>query len=233
MVEFGEKVKKLREEKGMTQQTMADQLYVTRQAVSRWECGARFPDLLTAKKIAQILEVSVDELLSGEELKKSIERDPVLSAPVSKYDSDNTLCSRLSRILINACVQPVFFLSCTGPERNSGRENNGDKRYYCGWVSHKSVCPWRPGACFFRPGTVYLLPKNRRCHVYELYHFIIDVPCGSHGYDNKTERPYGPVRLAGSVYSRIICGMYPCIFQQTRGKAFSCHYLCDCRRVVH
>ena len=83
MVEFGEKVKKLREEKGMTQQTMADQLYVTRQAVSRWECGARFPDLLTAKKIAQILEVSVDELLSGEELKKSIERDPVLSAPVS------------------------------------------------------------------------------------------------------------------------------------------------------
>ncbi|MFR1374365.1 MAG: helix-turn-helix transcriptional regulator [Eisenbergiella massiliensis] len=50
MVEFGEKVKKLREEKGMTQQTMADQLYVTRQAVSRWECGARFPDLLTAKK---------------------------------------------------------------------------------------------------------------------------------------------------------------------------------------
>lgn len=83
MVEFGEKVKKLREEKGMTQQTMADQLYVTRQAVSRWECGARFPDLLTAKKIAQILEVSVDELLSGEELKKSIEKDPVLSAPVS------------------------------------------------------------------------------------------------------------------------------------------------------
>ena len=83
MVEFGKKVKKLREEKGMTQQTMADQLYVTRQAVSRWECGARFPDLLTAKKIAQILEVSVDELLSGEELKKSIERDPVLSAPVS------------------------------------------------------------------------------------------------------------------------------------------------------
>lgn len=83
MVEFGEKVKKLREEKGMTQQTMADQLYVTRQAVSRWECGARFPDLLTAKKIAQILEVSVDELLSGEELKKSIEKAPVLSAPMS------------------------------------------------------------------------------------------------------------------------------------------------------
>ena len=39
MVEFGEKVKRAREAKGMTQQTLANHLYVTRQAVSRWECG--------------------------------------------------------------------------------------------------------------------------------------------------------------------------------------------------
>lgn len=39
MVEFGEKLKRAREEKGMTQQTLSDHLYVTRQAVSRWECG--------------------------------------------------------------------------------------------------------------------------------------------------------------------------------------------------
>lgn len=50
MVEFGKKIKQLREEKGMTQQTLAELLYVTRQAVSRWECGARVPDLLTVKK---------------------------------------------------------------------------------------------------------------------------------------------------------------------------------------
>ena len=43
-MEFGEKLKQLREEKGMTQQKIADKLYVTRQAVSRWECGARYPD---------------------------------------------------------------------------------------------------------------------------------------------------------------------------------------------
>jgi transcriptional regulator with XRE-family HTH domain len=38
-MEFGEKMKQIREEKGMTQQAVADKLYVTRQAVSRWECG--------------------------------------------------------------------------------------------------------------------------------------------------------------------------------------------------
>lgn len=82
MITFGKKVKQLREEKGMTQQILADRLYVTRQAVSRWECGARYPDLLTVKKIAQILEVSVDELLSGEELRENVEKEPVLSMPV-------------------------------------------------------------------------------------------------------------------------------------------------------
>ena len=82
MVEFGEKIKQLREEKGMTQQRMAEKLYVTRQAVSRWECGARYPDLLTAKKISQILDVSIDELLSGEELKQNVEKEPILARPV-------------------------------------------------------------------------------------------------------------------------------------------------------
>ena len=78
MIEFGEKVKQLREQKGMTQQTLADMLYVTRQAVSRWECGARYPDLITTKKISQILGVTIDELVSGEKLKENIENKPIL-----------------------------------------------------------------------------------------------------------------------------------------------------------
>ena len=69
MAEFGENLKRVREEKGMTQQTMADQLYVTRQTVSRWEGGSRYPDLMTAKKMAQYLEVSLDDLLSDDDMK--------------------------------------------------------------------------------------------------------------------------------------------------------------------
>ena len=69
-LEFGEKLRAAREKKRITQQTLADYLFVTRQTVSRWECGTRFPDLLTAKKISGILEVSLDELLSEEDSAK-------------------------------------------------------------------------------------------------------------------------------------------------------------------
>ena len=221
MVEFGEKVKKLREEKGMTQQTMADKLYVTRQAVSRWECGARFPDLLTAKKIAQILEVSVDELLSGEELKKSIERDPVLSAPVS-----NMIQTILYAVASAAyLLMLVFSLYSFYP----AQALKGTPAGKITAINVITAVGYLINLCALAAGLVF----SARNSLSAAKTGIIDVPCGSHGYDNKTERPYGPVRLAGSVYSRIICGMYPCIFQQTRGKAFSCHYLCDCRRVVH
>ena len=79
-MEFGEKLREAREEKGITQQTLADQLYVTRQAVSRWECGSRFPDLLTAKRTAEILEVSLDELLSGEKSQKFLEGNPIITS---------------------------------------------------------------------------------------------------------------------------------------------------------
>lgn len=78
MAEFGEQLRKAREAKGITQQTLAEKLYVTRQAVSRWECGDRYPDLITTKKISQVLEISIDALLSENELKDIAERNPII-----------------------------------------------------------------------------------------------------------------------------------------------------------
>lgn len=45
-------IKKFREEKNLTQQQLADKLYVSRQTVCRWENGSRCPDLIMAKKLA-------------------------------------------------------------------------------------------------------------------------------------------------------------------------------------
>lgn len=103
MIEFGEKIRNLRENKGMTQQTLADKLHVTRQAISRWECGARYPDIFLTKQIAQILEVTVDELLSGEEYKKDIEKEPVLY-----YSTQNSI----QTILYTVAVVAHFIICC-------------------------------------------------------------------------------------------------------------------------
>ena len=59
---------KIREEKKYTQQQLADKLYVSRQTVCRWENGSRCPDLITAKKLAMELGVTLDELISDEDI---------------------------------------------------------------------------------------------------------------------------------------------------------------------
>ena len=66
---LNDNIKKFREEKNLTQQQLADKLYVSRQTVCRWEKGSRCPDLITAKKLALELDVSVDELISDEDVK--------------------------------------------------------------------------------------------------------------------------------------------------------------------
>lgn len=53
-----------RERAGMTQESLAAAIGVTQAAVSMWEAGNRNPDIITAKKIAQALACSVDELLA-------------------------------------------------------------------------------------------------------------------------------------------------------------------------
>lgn len=62
----GKKIAELRKEKGLTQKEFAETLHVTDKAVSKWERGLNFPELFTLEKIAQVLDVSVIELLGIE-----------------------------------------------------------------------------------------------------------------------------------------------------------------------
>ena len=60
---FGNMVAVLRKEKGMTQLELAEKMGVTDKAVSKWERDLSFPDVSSIQKLAEILEVSVDELM--------------------------------------------------------------------------------------------------------------------------------------------------------------------------
>lgn len=70
----GKNIKKIREEKGLTQEALAEKLNVTRQAVSNWENEKTQPDIDTLHKIADILEVDIEQLIYGKERKWTIEK---------------------------------------------------------------------------------------------------------------------------------------------------------------
>ena len=56
---------KLRNEKGMSQEDLAEKLYVTRQAVSRWETGETVPNTETLKRLSKLFDVSINTLLGS------------------------------------------------------------------------------------------------------------------------------------------------------------------------
>ena len=65
-----ENIKRLREENNLTQQQLADRLYVSRQTVCRWESGSRCPDIDMARNLAKEFGISLDELLSEEDAER-------------------------------------------------------------------------------------------------------------------------------------------------------------------
>ena len=74
-MEFNEKLQELRKQKGVTQEELAEALYVSRTAISKWESGRGYPNIDSLKAIAKFFGVTVDRLLSGDELLTIAEED--------------------------------------------------------------------------------------------------------------------------------------------------------------
>ena len=74
-MEFNEKLQELRKHKGLTQEELAELLFVSRTAVSKWESGRGYPNIDSLKAIARFFGVTIDELLSGDELLTIAEKD--------------------------------------------------------------------------------------------------------------------------------------------------------------
>lgn len=73
---FGEKLKKLRNENELTQEQLAEKIFVTRTAVSKWETNDGYPSIDSLKAISNLFNVSIDELISDADMenKKSIDK---------------------------------------------------------------------------------------------------------------------------------------------------------------
>lgn len=77
---FGEKLKKLRSDNNLTQEQLAEKLYVTRTAVSKWETDKGFPAIDSLKLISDLFGISIDELISDGD----VENKRLLEEKISK-----------------------------------------------------------------------------------------------------------------------------------------------------
>lgn len=74
---FADKLKKIRLDNNLTQDDLADKLYVTRTAISKWETNNGYPSIDSLKLISNLFNITIDELVSDEDIenKKTIEKN--------------------------------------------------------------------------------------------------------------------------------------------------------------
>lgn len=74
-MEFSEKLQTLRKQKALTQEELAQVLFVSRTAISKWESGRGTPSIDSLKAISKFFSVSIDDLLSGDQVLKIAEAE--------------------------------------------------------------------------------------------------------------------------------------------------------------
>ena len=74
-MEFNEKLQELRKGRSLTQEELAEALFVSRTAVSKWESGRGYPGIDSLKEISRFFSVSIDELICPEEILTAAESD--------------------------------------------------------------------------------------------------------------------------------------------------------------
>ena len=100
-MEFHEKLQELRKSRGLTQEELAQALYVSRTAISKWESGRGYPSIDSLKEISNFFSVTIDELLSGEKLLSIAEKE--------NKSNIRSICDMLFAI-VDLCSVMLIFL---------------------------------------------------------------------------------------------------------------------------
>ena len=72
-------IAQIRKEKGLTQKQLADRIGVSNATISKWETAKGFPDISLIEPLAEVLDISVSEIIAGERLESSPKTDDIIS----------------------------------------------------------------------------------------------------------------------------------------------------------
>ena len=93
----GKFIAKLRKEKNMTQEQLAEKMGVSINAVSKWERGLSFPDVSLYKKLCKELDINIEELINGE---KDTSEEAKEKAILSTIKETNKIKKSSKKLLI-------------------------------------------------------------------------------------------------------------------------------------
>ena len=103
-MEFNEKLQELRKSRSLTQEELAEALFVSRTAISKWESGRGYPSIDTLKEISRFFSITIDDLICSDEMITVAETDK--KEFVSKYIS--LICNALDILLAILLFIPAF-----------------------------------------------------------------------------------------------------------------------------
>ncbi len=114
-------ISELRKEKGMTQKQLANALFVSDKAVSRWETGRGFPEISILERIGETLDVSTAELIKGERIEESVSGSEVKSVVdestdlARRYIDRNRLRYTFGGLLAGMIILLVLLVHLSSP----------------------------------------------------------------------------------------------------------------------
>ena len=111
-MEFNEKLQELRKSRALTQEELAQALFVSRTAISKWESGRGYPSIDSLKEISRFFNVTIDELICPREILTAAEREK--KGFVSRYLS--LICGALDMLPAVLLFLPVFGNGAKSPE---------------------------------------------------------------------------------------------------------------------
>ena len=76
-IKIGNYIRAKRKEMNLTQEQLAEKLNVTNKSISRWENGRTFPDLSLYQPLCNVLDISISELLNGEDIDPNVLKNEI------------------------------------------------------------------------------------------------------------------------------------------------------------
>lgn len=203
---FGAFVATLRKEKGLTQKELAERLFISDKAISKWETGASLPDTALLMPLANILDVSVTELLMCERMEETdtlhqTNVDEVILTAISYSDEKQQRAykekSKWGYLFILS-----LFISCV-------------ELFFLIWQNHLSACLFTVVAlglefgiyfCFIAKTKLPTYYDSNRISAYSDGAFQLSVPGISF---NNSNWPH--ILNAGRIWSLAAMALYPAI----------------------